>query len=148
MSGFVVVDASVAFKWLVEEEHSDKATALTRHWDDQGTQLAAPPLMPFEVSNALHRRVIGGDLAVDVAAGLMEDLLSLGIVLHDTLGIHRRALELASRLKQGAVYDAHYLALAESLDCDLWTADQRFCRAVGPSIDNIRWIGEFSTDSG
>ncbi len=38
MSDFVVVDASVAFKWLVEEENSDKATALTRLWDDHGTQ--------------------------------------------------------------------------------------------------------------
>ena len=36
MSVYVVVDASVAFKWLVEEEHSDKATALARLWDDEG----------------------------------------------------------------------------------------------------------------
>ena len=63
MSEFVVVDASVAFKWLVEEENSDKATALTRLWDDEGTHLAAPPLMPFEVANALHRRVVRGDLS-------------------------------------------------------------------------------------
>ncbi len=59
MSEFVVVDASVAFKWLVEEENSDKATELTRLWDDEGVQLAAPSLMPFEVANALHRRVLG-----------------------------------------------------------------------------------------
>ena len=26
MSGFVVVDASLAFKWLVREEHTDKAS--------------------------------------------------------------------------------------------------------------------------
>jgi len=38
MSEYVVVDASVAFKWLVEEEHSDKATALVRHWDDEGSR--------------------------------------------------------------------------------------------------------------
>ena len=142
MSEFVVVDASVAFKWLVEEENSDKATALTRLWDDEGTHLAAPPLMPFEVANALHRRVVRGDLSVEVAADLMQDLMSLGVVLHETPNLHRRALELASRLKQGAVYDAHYLALAESLGCELWTADQRFYRAVSSSVDNVRWIGE------
>ena len=38
MNEFVVVDASVTFKWLVEEENSDKATALTRLWDNQGAQ--------------------------------------------------------------------------------------------------------------
>ena len=36
MSEFVVVDASLAFKWLVEEEHSDKGTALTRLWFEGG----------------------------------------------------------------------------------------------------------------
>ena len=144
MNEFVVVDASVAFKWLVEEENSDKATALTQLWDDEGTQPAAPALMPFEVANALHRRVVRGDLGVEVAADLMQDLMSLGVALHETPNLHRRALELASQLRQGAVYDAHYLALAESLGCELWTADQRFYRAGGPGVDNVRWIGDFS----
>ena len=144
MSEYVVVDASVAFKWLVEEEHSDKATALARLWDDEGARLAAPHLMLFEVANALHRRVARGDFAVDVAAGLMEDLMSLGIAFHHAPDLHRRALELASELQQGAVYDAHYLALAESLDCDLWTADQRFHRAVSAHIEHVRWLGEAS----
>ena len=144
MRAFVVVDASVAFKWLVEEEHSDRATALARLWDDEGGQLASPSLMPFEVANALHRRVTRGELALSVAAGLIQDLMSLGVVLHDTSNLHRRALELASQLQQGAVYDAHYLALAESLGCELWTADQRFHRTVGQDVDNVRWIGEFN----
>lgn len=58
MSEFAVVDASVAFKWLVEEEYSDEATSLTRLGIDEGIQPTAPSLMPFEVANALHRRVV------------------------------------------------------------------------------------------
>ena len=142
MSEFVVVDASLAFKWLVEEEHSDRATALARLWDDEGSQLAAPPLMPFEVANALHRRVLRGELTVEVAVDLMQDLMSLGVAYHVTPNLHGRALALASQLKQGAAYDAHYLALAESLGCEVWTADQRFYRAASSSVDNLRWIGE------
>ena len=145
MSEYVVVDASVAFKWLVEEEHSDKATALVRHWDDEGSRLAAPQLMSFEVANALHRRVARGDFAVAVAAGLMEDLMSFGIAFHHGPSLHRRALELASLLQQGAVYDAHYLALAESLGCELWTADRRLYQAVSGHVDSVRWLGEAST---
>ena len=144
MNEFVVVDASVTFKWLVEEENSDKATALTRLWDNQGAQLAAPRLMPFEACNALHRRVVRRELAVEVAAGLMQDLMTLGISLHEAPDIHRRALEQASRLGQGAIYDAQYLALADSLRCEFWTADQRFYRTASSSVGNLRWIGEFS----
>ena len=143
MSEYVVVDASVAFKWLVEEEDSDKATALVRLWDGEGSRLAAPQLMSFEVANALYRRVVRGDFAVDVASGLMEDLMSLGIAFHHGPNLHRRALELASQLQQSAVYDAHYLALAESLGCELWTADQRFQWAA-EGIGNVHWIGDWS----
>ena len=143
VSEFVIVDASVAFKWLVKEEYSDNATALTRHWTDEGIQPAAPPLMPFEVANALHRRVVRDELSVEVAADLIQDLMSLRIALHEP-PLHRRALELASQLGPGAVYDAHYLALAESLGCELWTADRRFYRAARLGIDHVHWIGEFS----
>ena len=142
---FVVVDASVDFKWLVEEENSDKATALIRLWDDEGTQPMAPPIMPFEVANVLHRRVVRGDIGLEVAQDLMQDLMALGVVLHETPSLHRRALELASQLKQGAVYDAHYLALAESLGCEMWTADQRLYHAAEPGFGIVRWIGNFTT---
>ena len=143
MSEFVVADASLAFKWLVEEENSDKATAIARFWDDQGLRLAAPCFMPTEVTNILHRRVVRGELTIAAAAGLVRDLLSLGIELHETPDLHTRALELASQLNQGAAYDAHYLALAETLGCELWTADQRFHRAADTIARNVRWLGEF-----
>ncbi len=142
MSEFVVVDASVAFKWLVEEENSDKATALVRLSDDDGVQLAAPTIMPFEVANALHRRVVRGDLSLETAVELIQRLISIGVKLHQPLSIHQRALQLANQFSQGAVYDAHYLALAETLDCEMWTADRKFHRANRQAAQNVRWIGD------
>ncbi len=143
MNGLVVVDASLAFKWLVQEEHSDKADALGRLWASQGTRRAAPYFMPAEVANALHRRVVREDMSVLDSVRLIERLLSSGLELHETPGLHSRALELATQLSQGAVYDAHYLALAEALDCDLWTADEKFHRAASPVAGNVRWLREF-----
>ena len=149
MSEFVVVDASLAFKWLIEEEDSERAVTLARLWDDEGSQPAAPALMPFEVANALHRRVLRGELTVGDAADLMQDLKSFGVALHATPDLHSKALAIASHLKQGAAYDAHYLALADSLGCEVWTADQRFYRAASSGVDNVRWIGEVGIpDSG
>ena len=144
MSGFVVVDASLTLKWLVEEEHSDKAHAVLQSWDNLEITPVAPHLMPFEVGNALHRRIVRGELTVEVAAELVQSLLSSRLELHTPPGLYGRALELASQLNQGAVYDAHYLALAETLHCELWTADEKFIRVASPIANNVRWIGELA----
>lgn len=144
MSGFVVVDASLAFKWLGSEENSDKARALSRTWADEGIQATAPYLMPVEVTNILHRRVVRGELSLEDSIRLLEHLLASGIELRDEPDLHARALQLASQLRQGAIYDSHYLALADILGCEFWTADEKFYRAAAPVSQNVRWIGEFS----
>ena len=142
MNGHVVVDASLAFKWLVKEERSDEARSVARSWEGRGVRTAAPHFMPVEVATALHRRVTESELSVEEAVELVEVLLASGIELHDPPDLYGRAIELASLLSQGAVYDAHYLALAETLDCELWTADEKFFRAASPAGRNVRWIGE------
>ena len=144
MNGFVVVDASLAVKWLVDEEDSDKAHAVLESWVAQDVTRIAPYLMPFEVANALHRRVVRGELSVGNSARMMTRLLGSRLELHQSPGLHVRALELASQLSQGAVYDAHYLALAEEFGCELWTADQRFRLAVDQRVESVQWIGEYS----
>ena len=144
MSEFVVVDASLAVKWLIEEEDSGEAREIARSWEDRGIHTAAPYFMPAEVANVLHRRVIDNEISVEEAVTLIEVLLASGIELRHPPGIHARALELASLLGQGAVYDAHYLALAEILDCEFWTADRRFYRGASAVVQNVRWIGEFA----
>ena len=138
----MVVDASVAVKWLVEEVDSEEALALGDSWAEAGVQLVAPYLLPFEVANALHRRVLGEELSTQQASELVEFLLGMGIELLETPLVHVRALELASELDQRAAYDSHYLALAEELDCDFWTADARFYRAAVSTIGHVRWIGD------
>ncbi len=138
----VVVDASLALKWLVGEEDSEKATALLRSWGRGGRQLVAPHLLAAEVTNALHRKVVQGDLERAQAVRLIERLTALPFELHDSPGLHRRALELAGELGQGASYDCHYLALAEALDCKYWTADDRFYRAARTAYASVHSLSE------
>ena len=140
---FAVVDANLAVKWLLEEEYSSEAILLARLWEERGTRTIAPSLFLFETANVFHRRVAQGELDVDAATGLMREIIDSGVALYQTWDLHFRAIELASQLGQGAVYDAHYLALAESLDCEMWTADRRFYRSARRAFSNVRWIGEF-----
>ncbi|MCY3655233.1 MAG: type II toxin-antitoxin system VapC family toxin [Chloroflexota bacterium] len=137
----VVVDASVAVKWLVEEVDSEEAIKLGQGWAEAGVALAAPHLLPFEVANALHRRVLSEELSIDRVGVLVDFLLDMGIELFGVSALHLRALTLASELNQQAAYDSHYLVLAEELDCEFWTADARFYRAASPTVDRIRLLG-------
>ncbi len=140
----VVVDASLALKWLIEEEYSSEATELRRAWNAERTRIVAPSLLPYELTNALHRRVVRSQVALEHATSLLRLFLAMDIAYHDSPGLHGRALQVAGLLRQGASYDAHYLALAEEMDCELWTADRRFYQAVVPGARNVRWIGEFA----
>ncbi len=143
MSEAVVVDASLAVKWLIQEPDSTTANTLLRSWGRERRRLAAPHLLLAEVTNALYRQVVQGSLTTGVAAGLVETLLlETGVELHHGSSLHARALEVASELGQGAAYDCHYLALAEALDCELWTADERFHRAASPAFPFVHALSE------
>lgn len=141
MNRSVVVDASLAVKWIVAEVDSDKADAVAMSWKQSGVRLVAPHLLPMEVANVLHRAVVDGKLVLDEAKRLMSRFLGSAVDLTYDSASHTRAMEIASELGQGAVYDSHYLALAELLNCELWTADERFYRATATNWPNVRWIG-------
>ena len=140
----ICVDASVAIKWLLPEERSAQAIALfdaTLHTDQP---IVGPPLLPLEVTNILrqHMRAQGG-ISLNRATEHLAAFLAFPIELHNPAGLHRQALVLADALGLPATYDAHYLALAEYLGCELWTDDQRLLRQVGGSLAYVRWIGDF-----
>ncbi|MBI5653900.1 MAG: type II toxin-antitoxin system VapC family toxin [Chloroflexi bacterium] len=47
-------------------------------------------------------------------------------------------------MNQPKVYDCYYLALAELMNCDLWTADERFYNSVKQKFTWVKWIGALS----
>ena len=143
MAGYVVVDASLAVKWLVVEEYTQEANALALRWSVEDTQMVAPHYGRIEVVNALYKRMVRGEHSLETVRSGIESLLAMDIDLHDVSGLHVRAAELASELRQGAVYDAHYLALAESLGCELWTADRRFHRIAADAGYPVHWVGDY-----
>ena len=55
----IVIDASVAVKWVLDEPRSDAALAL------RNEQLAAPALWLAEAANALWRHVRVGELTAE-----------------------------------------------------------------------------------
>ncbi|HEY2708979.1 MAG TPA: type II toxin-antitoxin system VapC family toxin [Caulobacteraceae bacterium] len=115
----LVVDASVALKWVLAEEGSAAAEALLDE------TLIAPALWLVEAANALWRRNLKGELT---ARESEERLLALMDAPVRTLPVEddlSAALRLASELRH-PVYDCLYLAAALRHDTRVVTADVRF----------------------
>ncbi|MFI5274821.1 MAG: type II toxin-antitoxin system VapC family toxin [Ktedonobacterales bacterium] len=113
MSRSVVVDASVVLKWLVTEEWTDVASRLLADWTAQDANIMAPSLLTSEIANALYKLLRRGELLPDDAMASMTDFLSIDIEYVALPALSARALELAYTHHLKAVYDAHYLVLAE-----------------------------------
>ena len=116
----VVVDASLALKWVLEEEYTEKALALRDQWRVTGQAVIAPSIFRSEVTNALHQSSRQGHLSRSDAAEALDILLSL-VAIRDPIELYSRALVLAGDMALGSTYDALYVALAESEGCDMWT---------------------------
>jgi predicted nucleic acid-binding protein len=119
-----VLDASVAVRWLVPERGSEQAAELLggpQSW-------IAPRLMLTEVAAALRRKVVAGELRVELAIQALDTLVQAvgdGTVrLADDEEVVSSALMLALTLEH-RVPDCLYLAVAEREGAGLVTADRR-----------------------
>lgn len=121
----LVVDASVAVKWLIEEEGSESA-----RWLLEGEhELYAPRLIVSEIANALRRRTRMGDVQLGEAGELASIVPEMPLHWMDDEHVCADAVRLAIAL-DGSVYDCVYLALAHRIGAKLVTADERFVNAV------------------
>ena len=93
-----------------------------------GVDLAAPHLMPVEAANVLRRAALAGDISHDAAALAHADLVALRVTLFPYAPFAQRVWELRANV---TAYDAWYVAVAEALDSELATVDQRLSRASG-----------------
>ncbi|MBV9279426.1 MAG: type II toxin-antitoxin system VapC family toxin [Chloroflexi bacterium] len=139
----ICVDSSVAAKWLLREQYSTKSRALLRTQLEEQQLIIAPPLLPIEIANILRQRIRAGALTPGHAQRRLSRFLALPLTVLAPPDLYSRALAIAVERNLPAVYDPLYVALAESMACPLWTADQKLIRAVGTHFPFIRWIGDY-----
>lgn len=121
----VVPDASVVVKWFIPERGHAKA----RDIRDGYLDLVAPAFLPYEAVHAL--RYFGyndGDRLVTAA----DALSSYGIDLRPFAG--SGALARIAEDFDVTVYDASYVALAETVDGRAYTSDEALLSAVDGTV--------------
>jgi len=130
----VCVDASLVVKLIIPEPLSQEADALWERWIEKSVERIAPSFMPVEVISALRRRGKRGELPPEFERSAVEvftdDLLPLIELYEPSRRLLRRAWSIARELETMHAYDAIYIALAEEMGCQLWTADRKLYNAV------------------
>ena len=121
----IVVDASVIAPALADDD-ADGDRARERL---QGERLVAPELLDLELVAVIRKALFAGVLDERRAAIALADLADLDLerVSHRPLLV--RMWELHRNITP---YDAAYVALAETIEATLVTADRRLAQAPGP----------------
>jgi predicted nucleic acid-binding protein len=150
MNRIVVVDASVAIKWVVEEEFSEQAEALLN--DAASSAIVGPPALITEVANALYQRTRRRDpktrLTVDEAEAALTRFLGLVVQLVSSDPLYQQAFRFARQHGLPDIYDTLYVVLAQRLGTELWTDDRKLMDAVRHIAPWVRWIKDYPVPSG
>jgi predicted nucleic acid-binding protein len=138
----IVIDASLAVKWYLDEAWADEAEALLIEYEGD---IVVPDIFISEVIGALVRRAnMDKAMRSDSAAAMARfqalfDTGSITAIRSPPPAVVRAAtlaLNLGHPLK-----DCLYLALAMELECDLVTCDERFAAKAKEVWDQVRVLG-------
>ncbi len=137
----VIVDTSVAIKWLLAEDHATEAIALL----DPMVALHAPDILLLEADNVLCRRTRKGEFDPARLEDLRRTLRAIGVTYHGFRDLLDAAVAISVTARQ-AVYDCLFIALAETIDGRAVTSDLELVERVrGTRWERrVMWIGDRS----
>ena len=138
------MDASVALKWVLDDEDAiEQSAALRDDCIEAMVPILAPSLWLYEIAHALVVAERRHRLPPGSGNRLLRLLHSLGVVLVDPEidQVYRFARRFGL-----TVYDAACVALAEAANATLWTGDRRLAELA--NIRSVRWIGEYERAAG
>lgn len=127
----IVPDSNLIVAQVIPLPYSEKATQKLQQWQDQQAELLVPTLCFYEIVSTVRKVAVTMELSTEQVTGALEDILALGIQeIQPTPILHQQALVWAAKLQQTVAYDAAFLAAAESVEAELWTADRKFAKAA------------------
>ena len=103
----------------------------------------APSLLRFEVASVIWTYEKNRVIPPGGSERLLQLLKLLPIQYSDSAQDQTRAVEFARQFSLGKAYDTHFLAVAERLSAQFWTADNRLFNAVHRHLD---WVHLVSGD--
>jgi predicted nucleic acid-binding protein len=128
----VVIDANLALALVLPLPYVLRATELYDQWILSRVPLYVPLLWEYEVTSSVRKAVALSAIASVDGDDALERVLRLSVKrITPDRAMNASALVWAERLGQIAAFDAQYVALAERLGAELWTADRRLANKAG-----------------
>jgi predicted nucleic acid-binding protein len=148
MNHCLVVDASVALKWVLFEEGTAQARALYQEALHAHRPLVVPPHFLSEVTSALYQRTRTREparhLSEEEAHEALTRFFRFRVEPAAPANLYQRAFLFARDNHLASLYDSLYIVLAQMIEVKLWTADQRLFTTASPVAPWVRWIGDYS----
>lgn len=139
----VVVDSGIRIASVLKERSFQKADALLEYWRQNNIQLAARVLFQYEILAVARKAVFQKRATPEQAIAARDFMLSYEVETYPDDTLLKRAYELATQFDRPTADDAPYRAVAERLNCEFWTADERLFNAVHDKLDWVKWVGNF-----
>jgi len=87
---------------LVTDPADQAVSAMWSEWGSRRQPIAAPALLPYEVTNALYRYQKLGYMTSESVELLLKAALALPVQLYGDVGVHERARCVAGRVSLSA----------------------------------------------
>ena len=131
MAQRVVVDANLCVALIIPLPYSEAAAKKWLSWETDRVSLYAPFLWEYEVVSALRKAIVAGLINREDTESVLQRLFILGVeTVPPDIKLH----------------DGQYLALAEALRADLWTADKRLIDVLkSQNLPWLHWIGDLTS---
>jgi predicted nucleic acid-binding protein len=132
-----VIDASVASRFLLVEDLSDKAKLVLESFLEGNLDLRAPKLVVYEVGNTLWKAVKQGFINLDEATQKFSYFLELRI---DSIKLdgkeHKEVLEWSVK-NNATYYDSTYVRSSKKIGATLLTADDTLYEKAHEEIPTL-----------
>lgn len=133
-----VVDANIAVNTVLGM--TDDLLAFWEKADREQITPCAPRLWISEITSTIRFWVSQKELTQDEAEDALRTIHGLRFeIIDEDEELSLRALDLAGKLGQSKAYDAFYLALAEKLTAEFWTADTRLANRCRKDL-KLNWV--------
>jgi len=134
----IVLDSSIALKWIfADEDSADHAERIRDDHVSSKNEIAVPALFFYEIANVLATKV---KLSPKEALEAFELVSAFELEVHELDNSEfNEAMALAMKHKI-SVYDASYHVLASRLGCRFLTADRKFWEKM-KGLDVVELLG-------